>query len=92
VQLRGEMPGVALAEVAPGTGRPTPRGRRRILLDGASHEADVYARDDLGRGHRIAGPAIVEQDDTTILLPPGFAAAVDRHGNLHAAAGVGETS
>jgi N-methylhydantoinase A len=74
---------VTLETVALGSGHPRPRSRRPILLDGASLAADVFARAELGGGDRIAGPAIVEQDDTTILLPAGFEGTVDRHGNLH---------
>jgi N-methylhydantoinase A len=83
VQMRGTMPKVTLEEVPHGTGSPRPRGRRSILLDGATVTAAVFARGDLGQGDRIAGPAIVEQDDTTVLLPAGFDGVVDRHGNLH---------
>jgi N-methylhydantoinase A len=83
VQMRGTMPAVTLHDVPQGTGRPRPRARRSILLDGRSTMAEVFTRADLGRGDRIAGPAIVEQDDTTILLPAAFEGTVDRHGNLH---------
>jgi N-methylhydantoinase A len=83
VQMRGTIPPVTLETIAPGSGHPRPRSRRAILLDGASLAADVFARADLGSGDRIAGPAIVEQDDTTILLPARFEGTVDRHGNLH---------
>ena len=83
VQMRGTMPSVTLETIAPGSGHPRPRRRRPILLDGASMSADIFARADLGEGDRLVGPAILEQDDTTILLPAGFEGTVDRHGNLH---------
>ncbi|MFP5475119.1 MAG: hypothetical protein ACLGJD_15865, partial [Gammaproteobacteria bacterium] len=41
-----------------------------------------YARLDLPVGARIAGPAILEQADTTVWLEPGFEAVVDALGNL----------
>jgi N-methylhydantoinase A/oxoprolinase/acetone carboxylase beta subunit len=41
-----------------------------------------YRRDRLKAGNRIDGPAIVDQMDTTILIPPGFRARVDRFGNI----------
>ena len=37
-------------------------------------ETRIVSRDSLGAGDRIQGPAIVEQDDTTTLIPPGWAA------------------
>jgi N-methylhydantoinase A len=42
----------------------------------------VYERDRLGPGHRIAGPAIVEQMDATTLILPGQAATVTPHQDL----------
>ena len=37
-------------------------------------ESRIVARDSLQPGDEIAGPAIVEQDDTTTLVPPGWLA------------------
>jgi N-methylhydantoinase A len=42
----------------------------------------VYDRDELGPGHRIAGPAVVEQMDATTLVLPGQTATVDPYLNL----------
>src|SRR5215468_9988975 len=81
VQLRGIRPRVPLGEVPAGAGA-APIGARRIWLDGRPVEARVYERAALGRGDRVAGPAIVEQPDTTVLVPAGAAADVDRFGNL----------
>lgn len=41
-----------------------------------------YRRDGLNPGHRIQGPAIVEQADATTAIPPGWQARVDRFSNL----------
>ena len=76
-----EPEAVPLVEVAAGTGaRAT--GARRIWLDGRPAQAQGYERASLGRGDRVIGPAIVEQADTTVLVPAGDAATVDRFGNL----------
>jgi N-methylhydantoinase A len=45
----------------------------------------VYDRERLEPGHRLSGPAIVEQMDATTLLLPGQTAAVDPHLNLDVA-------
>jgi N-methylhydantoinase A len=82
VQLRAARPRVPLAEVPAGATTPAPRTSRRIWLDGRPVEARVFDRDALGRGARLAGPAIVEQPDTTVLLPAGHVGEVDRFGNL----------
>jgi N-methylhydantoinase A len=42
----------------------------------------IYERARLPLGARLAGPAIVEQADTTTVIPPGVAALVDPVGNL----------
>ena len=59
-----------------------PRATRRIWLDGRPTEARVFDRAALGRGARLVGPAIVEQPDTTVLVPTGHVGDVDRFGNL----------
>ena len=82
VQLRAERARVPLREVAAGPAEPSPRARRRVWVDGRPVDARVFDRDALGRSARLAGPAIVEQPDTTVLVPAGHAAEVDRFGNL----------
>jgi len=42
----------------------------------------VYSRDKLQAGNRIAGPAIVEQMDTTSVILPGTTARVEPYLNL----------
>ena len=48
----------------------------------ATVETPRYERNRLAPGHIIAGPAIIEQMDTTTVIPPGFSATVDPSGNL----------
>lgn len=72
------QPGVAV-----GTGKPVRKGERPIFRAGAWIAADVYDRTALGAGDQITGPAIIEQDDTTTVLLPGWSARTDGHGNLH---------
>ena len=53
------------------------KGHRSLRFAGQVFEdAAIYDRAHLGPGHRIAGPAIIDQDDTTILIPPSFVADV----------------
>jgi N-methylhydantoinase A len=42
----------------------------------------VYARDSLRPGHSFAGPAIIEQGDTTTVIEVGMPVRVDAYGNL----------
>ena len=41
-----------------------------------------YDRAALRAGNRLEGPAIVNQYDSTTVIPPGIAANVDRFGNI----------
>ena len=45
-------------------------------------DTTIYQRDRLPRGATFDGPAIVEQPDTTTVLPPGTHCTVDDYGNL----------
>jgi N-methylhydantoinase A len=56
--------------------------RRRVNLDGTWREVAVLAREDLGGGDRLDGPAVVEFAEATLLLRPGWRAAVDDAGTL----------
>src|SRR5687767_4665893 len=56
-------------------------GERRAYFD-AFVPTPIYERARLPLGARLAGPAIVEQSDTTTVIPPGVTALVDDAGNL----------
>ncbi len=57
------------------------RPSRTVYFDGAS-EGAVYDRDLLPAGAELAGPAIVEAADATIVIPPGWSCLVDARGLL----------
>ena len=54
---------------------------RRVHFDGWS-DAAIYDRSLLGAGHRMVGPAVVQEFGSTVPIHPGFVASVDRFGNL----------
>jgi N-methylhydantoinase A len=78
----GEIPPIALPLLPAGTPPGTPPTRRSLFLDGCYAGAAVYQRDDLRCGQVLEGPAIVEQEDTTTVVLPGWSATVDEIGNL----------
>jgi N-methylhydantoinase A len=45
-------------------------------------ETEVLARLSLKAGTTVQGPAIFEEPDTTVIVPPGWKATVDAYGNL----------
>ncbi|CAH1654427.1 hydantoinase/oxoprolinase family protein [Chelatococcus asaccharovorans] len=57
-------------------------GSRPIRIGDSWREAPVFDRARLAAGSRIPGPAMIEQDDTTILVPPDFTAVVNDFGDL----------
>ncbi len=83
----GRVVPVTLPRLAPRAEPPAPRIRRPIFLGDGWTEAPVYDRAALGAGHCITGPAIIEQEDTTTLVLPGWNARVDDYGNLDLARG-----
>jgi len=74
-------PRVRPAARASGTLADARIGERRAYFGGYVPTA-LYERARLPLGARLAGPAIVEQDDTTTVIPPGVTALVDEAGNL----------
>jgi N-methylhydantoinase A len=61
---------------------PDPIGRRKVWFDGTAHDAAVYQRETLEAGARFTGPAIVEQFDSTTVVPPHMRASVDAFRNI----------
>jgi N-methylhydantoinase A len=79
----GRMPRPGIPRAPAAGGSPGARGRRPVFLGGSWREASVFDRHALGAGHRLFGPAIVEQEDTTIVVLPGWGAWLDDSGNIH---------
>lgn len=65
------------------TARAALKGRRTAYLPGraASAPVPVYDGERLLHGHRFNGPALIESTNTTILVPPGWAAEIDALGS-----------
>jgi N-methylhydantoinase A len=80
--ITGATPKPELKAVPTGRGPATPAGRRPIHYRRHRYVASVYHRRDLLAGQHVDGPAIIEQEDTTTLVPADFRASVDAFGNL----------
>jgi N-methylhydantoinase A len=57
-------------------------GSRRVWFPGGWRDAAIWARLELPAGARIAGPAILEQPDATVVVEPDFVGRIDALGNL----------
>jgi len=84
----GLMPALSMPELASG-GESADAALRHegdawFLIDGSLEQVATryYDRAALGAGNVLAGPAIVNQYDSTTVIPPGVGARVDRSGNI----------
>jgi N-methylhydantoinase A len=85
----GGAPRVALAKAATTPVAGAVKGRRRAYFPetGGWVDCPVYDRYRLTAGLAIAGPAIVEERESTSVLPPGTLATVDEYASLVVEAG-----
>ena len=60
------------------------RGSRRCLFDGDPNavETPAYDWDRMEPGHKVAGPALIDDKTTTVLVIPEFSCEVDAYRNL----------
>jgi N-methylhydantoinase A len=77
-------PRVSLAKAAARAVNGGLKGRRRAYFPetGGWIDCPVYDRYGLAAGAQLAGPAIVEERESTSVLPPGASATVDEYANL----------
>jgi N-methylhydantoinase A len=93
LRLQGRRPGAGIRlPTEPETETPVTAaqvGTRPVGFEGgdaaeagpsapAGSEAAIYRRDALRHGHAFNGPAVVHQYDSTVVVPPGWSARVDR--------------
>lgn len=68
--------------IAPAVGEALPAAERRVHLGSGSSTIPVYDLGTLAPGHRIAGPALVRSETTTVLLDEGDCGSLTPHGWL----------
>ncbi len=74
-------PGLARHEVV-ASELPPARALRDVQFDGVAVPTPVYRRDELAAGVRFTGPVVIDQLDSTTLVPPGVEAEVDAWLNI----------
>jgi len=84
VALSGPAEGRLAAEAAERASKPAPRGKRAVFDpdSGEFAEVPIYWRSDLAPGARIAGPAVIAEDETSTVVSPRFDARIDRFGYI----------
>ncbi|KQW61329.1 MULTISPECIES: hydantoinase/oxoprolinase family protein [unclassified Ensifer] len=79
----GMVPKASLARHEPTGVIPEPKTRRSVWFEAeAALNTPVYDRETLPAGFVFKGPAIVEQLDSTVVVPPGTTAEVDTYLNI----------
>jgi N-methylhydantoinase A len=85
---------IALAEVDKLTPHPLPKGQGKVeaaikgyrevdYLEAGIHQATLYDGHLLAAGMSLVGPAIIEEAEATIVIPPDLPCYVDDYGNYH---------
>jgi N-methylhydantoinase A len=84
VTLSGPAEGRLADAQAEQPGEPKPRGQRAVCDPdcGEVAEVPIYWRPDLAPGTRIAGPAVIAEDETSTVVSPRFDARIDRFGYI----------
>jgi N-methylhydantoinase A len=74
-------PELARYDVVEGAPVPAPIATRRVHFDELDEavETPIHDRSGLPAGARVEGPAIIEQLDSTVVVPPGVVAEIDEH-------------
>ena len=70
--------------------RKLQRGRRKVCFEGSTAEVTVIPRQSLAVGEEVAGPAVIEERESTTVLWPGDRAVV--HASSALVISVGTTS
>ncbi|MCM2678299.1 hydantoinase B/oxoprolinase family protein [Echinimonas agarilytica] len=61
---------------------PEPLCSRSVYMGDQWHSTPFYERQTLLNGQQVAGPAIIVDDTTTVVIEPDWRALIDTHGNL----------
>ncbi|HKJ60059.1 MAG TPA: hydantoinase/oxoprolinase family protein, partial [Halobacteriales archaeon] len=81
---RGTLEGVTIEEYDLGDADPSDAqiDTNDVYFDETTRETPIYDRTALRPGNEIAGPAIVIEDDSTIVVQPDHTATIDRYANI----------
>ena len=85
LQAVGNVAKAPLREIAAAENVANAVTSQREIHFGAKHgwlDTPVHARAKLPAGSKLAGPALIEEMSSTVLLAPGQSASVDRIGNI----------
>ena len=78
----GRLPKLQLGRLSEPTAPACHRVREVWFAETGYAATPVHWRDDLAADQHLAGPAIIEELDSTIVVPPGWIASVDAGGYI----------
>ncbi len=81
IRATGKIPPIRLPQTT-GGGGATPSSTRQVFHAGAYRDVPVFMRRDLGVDAKIPGPAIIEQEDCTAWVLPGWTASIHPIGSI----------
>ena len=86
---KGSLEGVTIEEQPMGDADPSGAevGTNEVYFDGDYVETPIYDRAELHPGNEISGPAIVVEDDSTVVIQPDHTATIDRYANIEVTRG-----
>jgi N-methylhydantoinase A len=81
---KGTLQGVTIEEheEVDADPREAELGVNDVFFDDEFYETTIYDRSKLRPGNELAGPAIVTDDDSTVVVQPDHVATIDRYGNI----------
>ena len=86
IQIVGKTSKPTMREINKGNTKPIESAHketRRAMFKGEWMDSYVFKRELLLAGNMIEGPAIIEQMDSTTVIPPMWIAKTDAFGNVH---------
>lgn len=84
VVAEGILPVLQIPHVSKGTGAPSSSGQRKVWIDEARgwQDVPVFSGSDLAPGHRVSGPAMVEELTTTVFVGADDELEIDAANNF----------
>ena len=82
IRARGPIPQLTLTQAGSTATGPALKSTRQAFFNDRFHDTPVYDRYALPQGVEIAGPAIIEERESTTILAPGDAMTVDETGTM----------
>jgi 5-oxoprolinase (ATP-hydrolysing)/N-methylhydantoinase A len=82
VRVVGATPDLTMSSQAKALGKAAVKGKRKVFFGTEYVDATVYNRYALSAGERIEGPAIIEERESTTVIPPTDTVEVDAALNI----------